>query len=59
MFLFSKYDKKLFSTAPNLFYDYNDKLTEEKIYNIVNILESPDNYLENYEIDNSIFVLSF
>ena len=22
--------KKLFSTAPNLFYDYNDKLTEEK-----------------------------
>ncbi len=27
--------KKLFSTGSNLFYDYNDKLTEEKIYNIV------------------------
>jgi hypothetical protein len=27
--------KKLFSTGSNLFYDYNDKLTEEKIYNTV------------------------
>ena len=49
--------KKLFLTAQNLFYDYNNQLTEEKIYNIVNILENPDNYLENYVIDNSIFAL--